>query len=439
MRVEIVGQSADSDEAGKTAPSRLVNLYSEVHDGKRLLRSVLGHEAWTTLPNAGSQVAHFADNRIYAANAGELHQITAAGNTTFLGTINNSPNTTVSSNNGNVTVASNGEYFVWDGTVLSQPTTGAISNIADVSFFAQYTVLIEGDGRKVQWSSLADPKTFGGLDYATAESRDDKNLRGMPVSGSFWVFKERSIEQWYATGSGLAYVPGSVRDIGLKARNLVATYEGGAFWVSNTGRVYVSSGSIISTPAVEDAIENGSPVSCQYYRDKGHDFLCILFEDRPAWCFNVATREWHERAEGDALGRWGVMALTSAWGDAVAITDDGSVVKLKRRNADLAEPLHRRVITRKLGGDGKRFRVPRVEAAFNTGEALQENEVLLRLSRDHGKTWGQWDGRSLGPQGDYARRVEWRSLGQFETLVAEFALSATDDITMETEITLDIA
>jgi hypothetical protein len=48
---------------------------------------------------------------------------------------------------------------------------------------------------------------------------------------------------------------------------------------------------------------------------------------------------------------------------------------------------------------------------FLTG-AYTDPKVEVRLSRNGGRTWGDWKQRSLGVQGDYRKRVQWRRLGQ---------------------------
>jgi hypothetical protein len=46
----------------------------------------------------------------------------------------------------------------------------------------------------------------------------------------------------------------------------------------------------------------------------------------------------------------------------------------------------------------------------------------MRTSRDAGRTWGAWRPTSLGEQGNYRTRVEWRRCGLFDDpgLLAEF-------------------
>ena len=48
---------------------------------------------------------------------------------------------------------------------------------------------------------------------------------------------------------------------------------------------------------------------------------------------------------------------------------------------------------------------------FLTG-AYTDPAIEVRLSRNGGRTWGGWKQRTLGEQGQYRKRVQWRGLGQ---------------------------
>jgi hypothetical protein len=48
-----------------------------------------------------------------------------------------------------------------------------------------------------------------------------------------------------------------------------------------------------------------------------------------------------------------------------------------------------------------------------TGE-YAEPVCEMRVSDDAGTTWGPWESESLGRQGEYRTRVEWRALGMFD-------------------------
>ena len=51
--------------------------------------------------------------------------------------------------------------------------------------------------------------------------------------------------------------------------------------------------------------------------------------------------------------------------------------------------------------------------------------VEMRVSRDAGQTFGNWRGVSLGGQGNYRTRVEWRAVGlaSYPGFLAEFRVT----------------
>jgi hypothetical protein len=95
----------------------------------------------------------------------------------------------VSGNNGDVLIVAGGKYYRWDGTTLDQPTVGAFSDFGSVDFVGGYTMLTELGGRLFQWSALANSDSLPGLNFASAEARDDAIIRGVAINRNYWIFK----------------------------------------------------------------------------------------------------------------------------------------------------------------------------------------------------------------------------------------------------------
>ena len=49
--------------------------------------------------------------------------------------------------------------------------------------------------------------------------------------------------------------------------------------------------------------------------------------------------------------------------------------------------------------------------------------VMLRISKDSGRTWGNWKYRSLGEVGEYAKRVSFGPFGAGRQFVAEIRVT----------------
>jgi hypothetical protein len=476
--VRFFGQSAESGANRWGETSRLINLYSQPLGNRRILRTVLGTEDFADPDAIFCREISEVEGRLYLAQQTGLYSVAGDGSATLLGNIGGDETCTISGNNGKIAIVSRGDYYVWDGSVLQTPSAGAFSNFGSVGFFNQYTILTEKDGRRVQWSGVADPLTLGGLDFATAEGDDDNIIRGMAVGGEYWIFGERSIERWGASSlGGIAPIPGARRQIGLRAFKLAASIPDGVFFVGTDNVAYVASGGTlqpVSSAGVNYSLANESPIRCLYYEDDGHKFCCIVFSGRPAWVYDFATQEWHERASGNDLGPWEARAAAKAYGSFFIGTDTGGVKKLTRTNRDGTEEIIRRAISTTLVNGGRRYRVPEVTLTGRVGwagidpdqsgtpvlseggepivdgdgaaielagdQGQQDVELIgLRVSKDNGHTWSNYRYRSVGFNGEYDRVVRWRGLGQFRQMTLELTMSREVEFSVDSAVEVRVA
>lgn len=426
--VEFVGQSARDSDNIAANPSRLVNCYREpvVSAGRTsyIIKPALGLTTYATLSGVVRAVED-VDRALYAVAGGALYSI-AAGVGTSRGTVSDDVETTVAGNNGNVTVTAGGNYYVWDGATLTSPTPGAFSGFGGHDYIGNYTVLTEANGRKFQWSGLADPSALPGLNFSTADGRDDNLIRPMAINGALYLFKETSHEIWYVTGAAGASAferqTGGVYDVGLKSFGLLTKIPGGAFMVGDDNRAHLVTGGLqpVSIPPVETAIAQGSPLACFAYEDEGHTFCVITFADRPAWVYDIATGEWHERGEGADLTEWTVTSTGKSGGVWYAGRQD-KVLTFDRVNMDDTDPLVREMTSRTLVVNRQWFTADLLEVFPRQG--FEASAIELQLSRDGGLTWSMPKQAFIGPIGAYARRVTWRGLGRARQLTAKLRVS----------------
>tara|TARA_R110000782_G_scaffold218427_1_gene305774 strand:- start:8103 stop:9434 length:1332 start_codon:yes stop_codon:yes gene_type:complete len=437
MQFEFAAPSGRDTDNRTANTARLLNMYREsAGDGSIWCRSMPGMTQFATTAKVFCRAMAEVDDEIYVAQGGTLFQITSGGSAVTLGAIVDDVETSISGNNGNVTVVAGGVYYVWDGATLTQPTGGAFSTFGDVTFFAQLTILTEDGGRRVQWSGLADPTSLGALDFATTEARDDKILRVMPVGSALWFLKDTSIEPWYSTGTGVAATPGATIERGLKSRNLAVQIPGGAFFVGDDNNVYIGNmGGLqdISITAVSVAIADGTPERVFYFESLGNKFCALIFGDRPAWVYNTLSGEWCERAQGVLLGAWDAKACVKALGTWYVGTDSGPVATLGRTNQDFGATMIRRIISRTIEQDGKRFTIPQVQVRTKVGVFDAAPELGMRMSNTFGLTWqvDRTDApQTLGELGEYLNRTIFRRLGSYRQATMELTLSTTDDVTI---------
>lgn len=440
-QLQFFSQSArDSDNLAANS-ARLVNCYPEpVIEGGRsrtVIKSVPGLASFCDLPGVYTRQIEDVSGKLYAVAGGKLQEIASGGGFTDRGTILDDENTTIAGNNGNVTIVAGGQYYLWNGTALSQPAAGAFSAFGSHDYIGNYTVLTEKGGRRFQWSALANAASLPGLNFSTADGRDDNILRPLAINGVLYLFKETSHEIWYPTGqSGAAAFErqsGGVVDIGLKGHNLIAKVPGGAFFVGDDNRAHLVSGQVqpVSTPPVETAIKTCQPRACFTYEDEGHTFCVITFRDCAAWVYDLAFGEWHERAEGALLTPWTATCSAKWNGVWYCGRDDAFVLRFDAIGTDAGGPLVREATSMSLYQDAARFIVNELEIFPRQG--FQSGAVELEVSRDGGLTWTAPKPRALGPVGNYGGRVLWRSLGQCRTLTARIRYSEAGALTMLSE------
>ena len=432
MQFEFAAPSALDTDNRSANTARLLNMYREpTGDGAIWCKSLPGMTEFADTARTACRAMAEIGDEIYVAQGGRLIRITAAGTVVTLGVITDDAATTISSNNGNVTVVAGGTYYVWNGVTLTTPVGGAFSDFGDVTFFAQLTVLTEASGRQVQWSGLADPTSLDALDFATTEARDDNILRTMPVGSALWFFKETSIEPWYSLGTGLAALPGGTIERGLKSRNLISQIPNGAFFVGDDNTVYLAGNNTIdriSNVAIETAITEGEPSRALYFEDEGHKFCALIFTGRPAWLYNIITGEWCERAQGVDIGPWDAKACIKVLGTFYVGTDAGLVASLSRNNQDLGGTMVRRIVSRTVQNDGIWFTLPKVQVTTRIGFFVTEPQLAMRMSKNFGLSWQIDRQQGLGDLGEYLNRTVFRRLGQYRQATLELTLSTDSDV-----------
>lgn len=478
MKVEFSSQSGRDSLNPAAQTGRLLNCYREPlipgGKGQYQIRSVPGMQHFASVDRVLMRALTVYGGKMLTICGGGLFRADRPG--ALLGEVGESPETSISENTGVLTIAASGRYFTWDGTDLKTPSPGVLGDsgveVGSVSYLGGYTILTERNGRRFQWSALVDPSSFNGLDFASVETTDKPIIRGVVWRDILMLFKEDSLEQWARTGQAGPYafqrIPGGDIETGLADYGLVTLLPNGLSFVSSDGRIYLWGGSLvpISTPPVEVALTESSPERMFFYERRGHGFICVIFRNAPAWCYDLATGEWHERGADDAA--WQARVSVKFGGDWYVGTDTGKIARLVSRCADFEAPLIRRARSLPVA-NSRPFVVRRLELFPRVGQDRQsdggailddderllgysanrvlgdrgpegrEAQIGLRTTRD-GQTWGPVKERSLGQPGKLAQIVKWLNLGQFRRMAAfELVMSSTTDIPVlsvaEVEIT----
>lgn len=468
-KVEFVGQSARDATNPQANTGRLINFYREpVSAGGRTgyaLRSVPGVAAFVDLEAPLMRAMERVGDIVYVVCGGRLFSVTALGVVTDLDAIPDDPNTTISGNNGKVSIVAGGIYHVWDGATLTTPSPGVLDTVSSVTYIGGYTVLTGSNtasDKLIQWSDLADAETFPGLNFASAETTDEPVIRATKVREMLLIFKATGHEAWRVTGeagaNALELIVGSQSEIGLKSFQALTRYPDGVAVVSSDGRVSAWTGgglAPISSVGVNTAIDLLVPQRMFYYEARGHGFICVTFQDCPAWCYDIATLEWHERAEGIHIDPWSAKATVKLSGHWLVGYDNGKIGVFSPIPQEFGGFLKRRAYSQLMTSSAS-FRVPMVEiyghvgravypetATYLSDDGLYLGELAYGYLGDSGPEQGAprmgirvtHDGVSFGPErvrdmgdtGVYWHRITLRGLGWFRSFGAEISLTAPVD------------
>lgn len=447
-RVEFVGQTSRDVDFPTGATSRLINGYREplVPGGRavHVLRAVPGMQDFANITGVFARALMAYGGNLYAVVGSRLWMIAPTGEITDLGNVAAADERTdLTQSAGSVVICAGQQYWTWNGTLLTTHTTGAVTQVGSVTYLGGYVLVSQIDGRVFAWSDLAAPATFDGLSFASAEITDEPILRLVTFRDALYIFKRGGFEVWAVSGlagdEAFTRIAGAQGEPGLLAYSLVTTFPNGMAWVGSDGRVHVAGVGPVSTPPVEVAIERSGPERLFFYEQRGHGFLCLTFREQPAWCYDVATGEWHERAQDD--GPWSARASAKLGADWYVATDGGKVARLQSACLDLGRPMVRRFVSNTLEV-GRRFTVPKIEAFTRPANDEQGDgtpaKVTLRTSRDGGMTWSAAKDRPVGLPGNYQQRLVWRALGQFRAATVELSVTGATDLPLLSSLDVEV-
>lgn len=435
--LEFVGQSSQDPANVAGNPSRLINLYPEPVIGggiaQKVLKPCYGRKAYKTLSDSPVRAMEYCEGSVYAACDGGLYEVGERR----LADIRDDVATSMVAVSGaqprdvSVGVVAGRKYFLWRNGDLTEPAGGAFDRFGSIEYIAGRMVLTEKDGRRFLWSNSFAPDVLEGDNFATTERGSDNNLRALRVGSNLWIFKERSIEIWYQTGTTFLPVPGGLIETGLMSAKLLCRVEGGAFFIGDDGIAYLTLGDglrPISTPGVHYAIDQCKPRSVFYYEARGHKFCVLTFDDCPAWVFDIATAEWHERSGDAQHGPLGIFSTTKDDTGWLAGEITGSVSRFTPELKDNGAPIRRTAISRSLFRDSP-FRIMGAEFIVNTGrsETSKPVEMWARMSPDGGHTWSEQIHAQIGSRGQFGRRAWFPQLGWYEQQ-ATMEINITDDV-----------
>lgn len=425
-----------------------LNLYIEVNDDPE--KHVL-----TLYPTPG--LVSFVDfgafpirgmyqkgNFNYVVQRNKLYKVANDGSFTDVGTLNSSA--------GRVDMADNGvQLMVVDGTdgYILTLATDAFAQIVDadfpacdtVTFLNQRFIVSKTNSGRFYWSALLDGTSWDGLDFATAESDPDNLVRVFAEAGQLYLFGDKVTEVWGDSGAAdqaFVKIGGGAVEWGLAARwSLVKYMDSLAFLRKNRlGQVQVclmsgASAAPISNPQIEaefTSYGDTSNATAHAYMVNGHPFYQINFPTvGKSWMYDGQSKSWSRRESFDGMHRVSFVQqlLGSIYG---ADFENGKLYKIEPDvYTDDGQPIAREFTSRHQA-NGFETKCPELWIEMEPGVGLQSGQgsdpqVMLRISRNGGKTYGNELWASFGEVGKFGTRAVFRRLGQARDWIFRFRVT----------------
>lgn len=441
-----------------------INFYTETIESegaktRRILAPLPGYVTFGSFALAPNRCLWGRDGLCFSVTGFGLVQWSSAGVGTSRGTLSNDalPATIDSSGDagGEVWVVSGGlGYTYTPATTTLAAQSSAGTGLVQGGYLDGFFLALD-DTSTFKISNLLDGATWDPLQIAQRNDAPDR-WQALLVSGKYiWLFGSETTSVLYDAGSfpfPFALVPGVLIKTGIAARFSAKDMNGTPIWLTSTsagqGQIVQASGfgppTRISTYAVEYAIQNYTTISdavAFVFQYQGHWFYQINFPSaNDAWLYDASSGAWSKPLYWDpALAAWQcsrAQYFCHAFGKhLVADRATGSVYQLSSASYVDAGGAALRRLRRcpfpPMTSDASFVFLKELQIFMDVGIGLSSGQgsdpqVVMRLSRDGGRTWGNEHWTSAGAIGKYLTRVTWNRLGRFRDGMGVLEVSCSD-------------
>lgn len=441
--------SSNPGRYGADGYVRLINCYPESRgkEGKIVLPLYAsdGLSLFATLTGGGQcRGAIEVNGALWVVSGRLLFKVTSSGIVTTIGAVPGTGPCYMAQNQKSPTpqivIVSEGIRFIVNDGVLETIDDSDLVAPNSVVFLNQRFVFTALSGR-FQWSELSEGNDYEQLEFATAEYGHDGLVRAFVRRGELLLIGTKTIEPWYspdAEGANAFARTGTVIERGCANGATVAMVEETIVLVADDLTVRALEGyqaRKISNNAVERAIRDTSDptqmVAWSYSKD-GHSFYVLQGTDF-TWLYDSATGEWHER-NSYGLSRWRAQFYAKLGehhivgdyeeGKLYEIDEDTFTENGEHLVMSMTIPINaypNAVELNTLLVDG----IP--GAGLNSSDEHDANpEMMARVSRNGGKTFGSQRERPVGRIGTYSTQTKFNGFGtsKEDGFVVEVSMSA---------------
>lgn len=385
--------------------------------------------------------APVGNNLMYGVHRGTFYEINNAGTVVSRGTLNTTENKVDITDNGTeITTVDGTDGWIYnvDTQVFTQISDGDFPT-ANTCDFESGRILVDKNATgQFHGSELYNASAWDPLDFATAESQPDNLNRVVNNNGNVILGGTDTFEHFGNIGGGgypYARIGGTVGEFGLAARWSMTRFMGTYAFLAKNREGQVTPAILtgyrmqtISNPEFDHIINQYGSLggtTAYAYMLGGHPMLQMNFlAASKSWLYDGTTGYWTELKSGTSRHR-GEMSVDYINNTIVADYSNGKLYKLKPDvYTDSGDTIIRKLRGRHIFNEHKKIRIPRLEVTGETGVGLVSGQgvdpqLILRLSKDGGRSLGTEHWADWGKIGEYNRRAIFKNLGSGRDIVPE--------------------
>jgi hypothetical protein len=443
---------ADAERTVNWAPVALPSPGATVRLG---LFPTPGFRAFLQVADKGASALWAAKGRCFGVVGRSLYELFENGTSTNRGAVaQNGAPATVSFN------AAAGQLLITSGSnaycyVLATNTlTLVLNGVATMGAMLDgYGLVFDVTTGRVRYSAINDFTTWDPLNFfENSITADPWQAMVVDENRQVWLLGEQRGQVWYDSGAAsnpFQPIPGAVFSPGTAATWSVVANAQTVCWLAasraGAGTIVAAQGydpQQISTTEVVSAITGYARTSSigdaemLVHEDQGRVYAALTFPRANAtWATQLQMPFWHERGQWNAPANrydlWAPRVHCYAFGKhLVGDRDTGVIAAMDTAYATEISGAGIRRLRRAPGltREGARLRYDRLQLLMDVGIGAVTGQgsnplVMLRVSRDGGRTWSSERRASAGRIGEWRRRVYWNRLGIGSDCVFEISVS----------------
>ena len=394
-----------------------------------------------TIGNGPIRGAHRLGAYVYIVSGKEVYRMTEGHAVTLLGSLNTST--------GPVSMADNmTDVLIVDGTSSAYAiVAGTWTPVTDIDFMGAtmvtyqdgYFICVVPDSATYMLFDLYSATSVLDTDFAVVENQPRQLRAAISDHHELWLLKESSGAVHFNSGDpDFPFTPMQAGNMesGIAAPFSLCKFDNSLMWLSSNehghGQVVQAAGGytpvVISPTPVSWHISRYSRIDDAFafsYKTEGHEVYVLTFPTaNRTWCYDAVTKMWNlwsSNLDDDAESRHRANCHCFAFGR--HYVGDYASGMLYTIESDVytenGAPIIRDRITVNMSDKEKMIRFAEVEVTAEVGVGISGGsgdalapQLMLRWSKNGGKTWSSELTRSLGRVGEYAKRLVWRKLGR---------------------------